>query len=73
MNKYLITINYKNITHKLDNTTIETQTPLSDLRKLLPEYNIVKGNSGNWNILLYDIETKRHLYYKIYGNVQWEH
>lgn len=63
--KYLITFNYKNIANELDNTVIETKNPLSDLRKLLPEYNISKGNSWDWNIMLWNKDSNKHLYYKL--------
>lgn len=63
--KYLVTTNCKLNINKIDNTTIETNEPLKELKRLLPEFVIQKGNSGNWNIVLWHRDTNRHLYYVV--------
>lgn len=63
--KYLVTTNCKLDINEIDNTTIETNEPLKELKRLLPEFVIQKGNSGNWNITLWHRDTNRHLYYVV--------
>lgn len=64
MKKYLISINSKTDgINCINNQIVETSEPLQDLRRLLPEFVVQRGNSGNWNIVLWNRDTNTHLYY----------
>ena len=54
-------LNENDIINEIDNTTIETNEPLKELKRLLPKFVIQKGNSGNWNIVLWHIPKNFHL------------
>lgn len=70
MKKYAIEVSSNDAyLMKLNNKTLTTDAPIRDLKKMLPGYNVQRGNDYTWNVALWhrDPHTRKdtHLYYVV--------